>query len=25
MQLSEDIHFIFGHIVMQRLCGYNVK
>jgi D-sedoheptulose 7-phosphate isomerase len=22
MQLSEDIHAIFGHIVMQRLCGY---
>jgi D-sedoheptulose 7-phosphate isomerase len=22
MQLSEDIHFIFGHIVMQSLCGY---
>lgn len=22
MQLSEDLHFIFGHIVMQRLCGY---
>ena len=22
MQLSEDIHFIFGHIVMQTLCGY---
>lgn len=21
MQLSEDIHFIFGHIVMQMLCG----
>lgn len=21
MQLSEDIHAIFGHIVMQRLCG----
>ncbi len=21
MQLSEDIHFIFGHIVMQYLCG----
>lgn len=21
MQLAEDIHFIFGHIVMQRLCG----
>ena len=24
MQLSEDIHAIFGHIVMQRLCGYEV-
>lgn len=23
MQLSEDIHAIFGHIVMQRLCGMN--
>lgn len=22
MQLSEDVHFVFGHIVMQRLCGY---
>jgi D-sedoheptulose 7-phosphate isomerase len=22
MQLSEDMHFIFGHIVMQTLCGY---
>ncbi len=22
MQLSEDIHAIFGHMVMQRLCGY---
>lgn len=22
MQLSEDIHAIFGHIVMQKLCGY---
>jgi D-sedoheptulose 7-phosphate isomerase len=21
MQLSEDVHFIFGHIVMQRLCS----
>jgi D-sedoheptulose 7-phosphate isomerase len=21
MQLSEDIHFFFGHIVMQRLCA----
>ena len=21
MQLSEDVHAIFGHIVMQRLCG----
>ena len=21
MQLAEDIHFIFGHMVMQRLCG----
>jgi D-sedoheptulose 7-phosphate isomerase len=23
MQISEDIHFLFGHIVMQKLCGYN--
>ncbi len=22
MQLSEDLHSIFGHIVMQKLCGY---
>jgi len=22
MQLSEDIHLLFGHIVMQKLCGY---
>ncbi len=22
MQLAEDIHAIFGHIVMQKLCGY---
>ena len=22
MQLSEDIHLIFGHIVMQKICGY---
>jgi D-sedoheptulose 7-phosphate isomerase len=22
MQLSEDVHAIFGHIVMQRLCGH---
>jgi D-sedoheptulose 7-phosphate isomerase len=21
MQLSEDVHFFFGHIVMQKLCG----
>jgi D-sedoheptulose 7-phosphate isomerase len=21
MQLSEDVHFLFGHIVMQRLCA----
>jgi D-sedoheptulose 7-phosphate isomerase len=25
MQLCEDIHAIFGHIVMQRLCGYMAK
>jgi D-sedoheptulose 7-phosphate isomerase len=22
MQLCEDVHFVFGHIVMQTLCGY---
>jgi D-sedoheptulose 7-phosphate isomerase len=22
MQLAEDVHAIFGHIVMQKLCGY---
>ena len=22
MQLAEDVHSIFGHMVMQRLCGY---
>ena len=22
MQLSEDVHAMFGHIVMQSLCGY---
>jgi D-sedoheptulose 7-phosphate isomerase len=21
MQISEDIHSMFGHVVMQRLCG----
>jgi D-sedoheptulose 7-phosphate isomerase len=25
MQLSEDVHFFFGHIVMQRLCGYGTS
>jgi D-sedoheptulose 7-phosphate isomerase len=24
MQLSEDAHAIFGHIVMQRLCGHPI-
>jgi len=24
MQLSEDVHFFFGHIVMQRLCAKTV-
>ena len=24
MQLSEDLHAIFGHIVMQRLCGFRL-
>lgn len=22
MQLCEDVHAIFGHVVMQKLCGY---
>lgn len=22
MQLAEDVHAIFGHILMQKLCGY---
>ena len=22
MQISEDLHAMFGHMVMQRLCGY---
>jgi D-sedoheptulose 7-phosphate isomerase len=22
MQIAEDLHFIFGHMVMQRLGGY---
>lgn len=22
MQIAEDVHAIFGHIVMQKLCGY---
>lgn len=25
MQLAEDVHFIFGHIVMQSLCGWTAK
>jgi len=25
MQLSEDVHSIFGHIVMQSLCGWATK
>ncbi len=24
MQIVEDLHMSFGHIVMQRLCGYGV-
>ena len=24
MQLAEDVHFFFGHMVMQRLCGYDL-
>ena len=25
MQLCEDIHLLFGHIVMKALCGSNIK
>jgi hypothetical protein len=25
MQLSEDVHAIFGHMVMQTLCGYGAR
>ncbi len=25
MQVTEDVHAIFGHIVMQRLCGYDLE
>ncbi|MCX6237758.1 MAG: SIS domain-containing protein [Bacteroidia bacterium] len=25
MQLTEDVHAIFGHIVMQSLCGYHLE
>lgn len=25
MQLAEDAHFFFGHMVMQRLCGYDLQ
>jgi len=25
MQLAEDVHFFFGHMVMQRLCGYEME
>ncbi|MFH7320754.1 SIS domain-containing protein [Desulfurivibrio sp. D14AmB] len=25
MQVAEDVHAIFGHIVMQRLCGYDLQ
>lgn len=25
MQLAEDAHFFFGHMVMQRLCGYDMR
>ena len=24
IQLAEDAHFFFGHMVMQRLCGYDL-
>ena len=25
MQLCEDFHLIFGHMVMKSLCGYSIK
>ena len=25
MQLCEDIHLMFGHMVMKTLCGYDIK
>lgn len=25
MQLCEDIHLMFGHMVMKTLCGYSIK
>ena len=25
MQLCEDIHLMFGHMVMKTLCGYQIK
>lgn len=25
MQLCEDVHLMFGHMVMKTLCGYDIK
>jgi D-sedoheptulose 7-phosphate isomerase len=25
MQLCEDVHLMFGHLVMKNLCGYEIK
>lgn len=25
MQLCEDVHLMFGHLVMKSLCGYSIK
>jgi D-sedoheptulose 7-phosphate isomerase len=25
MQLCEDLHLMFGHMVMKELCGYSIK
>jgi len=25
MQLCEDAHFVFGHMVMKKLCGENIQ
>ena len=24
MQLCEDVHLMFGHMVMKELCGYSI-